>query len=229
MFRSYVINKYLSKEFLKVVLNISFTFLCLGFVMDLFEEINFFNLNKTKFEWNINSKGPVGRLKTNDLSIVFEKLKSFFKNSNDKNLLSLFKSSYLNNKNLSESTLSLVHSLFADYGLLIIQPDNKNLKNLFKEFFLDEVLNKSCYNKVSKTNINLKNSLNFSFNPQVNPREINMFYILDNIRERIDYKNNMYHVLNTEISFTQTEIIDEINNFPERFSPNVLLLSLIHI
>ena len=42
MFRSYVINKYLSKEFLKVVLNISFTFLCLGFVMDLFEEINFF-------------------------------------------------------------------------------------------------------------------------------------------------------------------------------------------
>jgi len=122
--------------------------------------------------------------------------------------------------------LSLVHSLFADYGLLIIQPDNKNLKNLFKEFFLDEVLNKSCYNKVSKTNINLKNSLNFSFNPQVNPREINMFYILDNIRERIDYKNNMYHVLNTEISFTQTEIIDEINNFPERFSPNVLLRPL---
>ena len=57
-----------------------------------FEDINFFNLNKTKFEWNINSEGPVGRLKTNDLNIVFEKLKSFFKNSNDKNLLSLFKS-----------------------------------------------------------------------------------------------------------------------------------------
>ncbi len=36
----------------------------------------------------------------------------------------------------------------------------------------------------------------------------------------------MYHVLNTEISFTQTEIIDEINNFPERFSPNVLLRPL---
>ena len=33
----------------------------------------------------------------------------------------------------------------------------------------------------------------------------------------------MYHVLNTEISFTQTEIIDEINNFFERFSPNLLL------
>jgi len=42
MFRSHVINKYLSKEFLKVVLNISAAFLCLGFVMDLFEEINFF-------------------------------------------------------------------------------------------------------------------------------------------------------------------------------------------
>ena len=53
-----------------------------------------------------------------------------------------------------------------------------------------------------------------------------MFYILDDLRERIDYKNNIYHVLNTEISFTKTEIIEEINNFPERFSPNVLLRPL---
>jgi len=191
-----------------------------------FKEINFFNINKTKFEWNIDSNGPVGRLMTNDLSDVYKKLKSFFKNSKDKNLLSLFKSSYLSNKNLSQSTLSLVHSLFADHGLVIIQPDNKNLKNLFKEILKDEVLNKSSYNKVTKTNNDLKKSLNFSFNPQVNPREINMFYILDDLRERIDYKNNMYHVLNTEISFTKTEIIEEINNFPERFSPNVLLRPL---
>ena len=42
MFRSYLINKYLSKEFLKVVFKFTLAFLCLGFVMDLFEEINFF-------------------------------------------------------------------------------------------------------------------------------------------------------------------------------------------
>ena len=42
MIQSYVLNKYLAKEFLKVVLNMTFTFFCLGFIINLFEEINFF-------------------------------------------------------------------------------------------------------------------------------------------------------------------------------------------
>ena len=42
MIRSFIINKYLSKEFLTIVMNMSFVFFCLGFVVNLFEEINFF-------------------------------------------------------------------------------------------------------------------------------------------------------------------------------------------
>lgn len=42
MIKSFIINKYLSIEFLKVVANMSLAFLCLGFFLTLFEEINFF-------------------------------------------------------------------------------------------------------------------------------------------------------------------------------------------
>ena len=42
MIRSFLINKYLAKEFTKVVINTSLVFFALGFVMQLFEEINFF-------------------------------------------------------------------------------------------------------------------------------------------------------------------------------------------
>ena len=42
MFRSFVINKYLAKVFGKVVINTILIFYCLGFFMNLFEEINFF-------------------------------------------------------------------------------------------------------------------------------------------------------------------------------------------
>ena len=42
MIRAFIINKYITKEFLKVVIKITFAFLCLGFVFNLFEEINFF-------------------------------------------------------------------------------------------------------------------------------------------------------------------------------------------
>ena len=42
MIRSFLLNKYLSKEFIKIVINTSITFFCLGFIMNIFEEINFF-------------------------------------------------------------------------------------------------------------------------------------------------------------------------------------------
>ena len=42
MIKSFLINKYLGKEFFKTVVNISLIFFSLGFVMNLFEEINFF-------------------------------------------------------------------------------------------------------------------------------------------------------------------------------------------
>ena len=42
MIRSFLINKYLAKEFIKIVINTSIIFFCLGFIMNIFEEINFF-------------------------------------------------------------------------------------------------------------------------------------------------------------------------------------------
>jgi len=42
MLKSFIINKYLAKEFTKIIINMIFIFFSLGFIMNLFEEINFF-------------------------------------------------------------------------------------------------------------------------------------------------------------------------------------------
>jgi len=42
MIRSFVINKYIAKEMIRIIINTSLVFFCLGFLLDLFEEINFF-------------------------------------------------------------------------------------------------------------------------------------------------------------------------------------------
>ena len=42
MIRSFILNKYLAKEFTKVTINMILIFFCLGFIMNIFEEINFF-------------------------------------------------------------------------------------------------------------------------------------------------------------------------------------------
>ena len=42
MIRSHTINKYLAKEFIKIIFIVTMIFFSLGFIMNLFEEINFF-------------------------------------------------------------------------------------------------------------------------------------------------------------------------------------------
>ena len=53
MIRSFLINKYLSKKFIQIVVNISLIFFCLGFIMNIFEEINFFK------DLNVNITTPI--------------------------------------------------------------------------------------------------------------------------------------------------------------------------
>jgi bacillithiol biosynthesis cysteine-adding enzyme BshC len=61
---------------------------------------------------------------------------------------------------------------------------------------------------------------------QVNPREINLFFLDNNLRERIVFENNRFKVLNTSLEFSAEEIKQLAANEPEKFSPNVLLRPL---
>ena len=51
--KSFIISKYLTKEFLKVVTNMTLAFFALGFIVNLFEEINFFK------DYDVSLKVPM--------------------------------------------------------------------------------------------------------------------------------------------------------------------------
>ena len=108
------------------------------------------------------------------------------------------------------------------YGLVIIDGDDSLLKNQFSSIVKDELLQGTSFKEVSKTNAILKND----YKIQVNPREINLFYLTDSLRERIICKDGQYVINNTQITFSENEIIDELNTHPERFSPNVIMRPL---
>jgi bacillithiol biosynthesis cysteine-adding enzyme BshC len=61
---------------------------------------------------------------------------------------------------------------------------------------------------------------------QVNPREINLFYLANGLRERIIEQEGRYLVKTTEISWSHDEILRELLEYPELFSPNVVLRPL---
>ena len=59
--------------------------------------------------------------------------------------------------------------------------------------------------------------------PQVNPRDVNLFYMGGSGRHRITKTNDGYDVVQTTVSFTKKELVAGLQKHPERFSPNALL------
>ncbi|WP_298556180.1 bacillithiol biosynthesis cysteine-adding enzyme BshC [uncultured Algibacter sp.] len=191
-----------------------------------FDEINYFNFKGKKFQWNKEASGAVGELNIEGLNDVFKVFsEELGQGENAQGLKDLFNRAYLNHDNLTDATRFLANELFAPYGLVIIDANNSELKNQFIPFVKTELLNKTAFTAVTKTNERLSN-ISEDYKIQVNPREINLFYLKENLRERIVFEDDSYKVLNTDIVWSESEILKHLNKAPERFSPNVIMRPL---
>lgn len=193
-----------------------------------FEEINFFNFNGKKFKWNTTEGNPgldaVGNLSTSGLDDVFKLFSAEIGGGKDAEYLKdIFNKAYLDHDNLTDATRYLANELFKDYGLVIIDGQDKALKGEFIPFVKKELLEQTSFNTTERT---AKALAEIGYNVQVNPREINLFYLANNVRERIILKDETYFVNNTPLSFSQLEILQELQDHPERFSPNVMMRPL---
>lgn len=187
-----------------------------------FEEINYFTFRDKKIRWNRESAGPVGRLSTEGLAAVLEVFaQELGPGINAKWLTTLFENTYLKHENLADATFYLANEIFKDHGLVIIDADTPELKQLFAPYIKEELLQQTSQQKVAETTTLLK-----EYNVQVNPRDINLFYIEDNLRERIILQDGTYYVNNTQLKFSEGEILAELENHPEKFSPNVIMRPL---
>jgi len=106
---------------------------------------------------------------------------------------------------------------------VVLDADDKELKKLFIPQIKKELLEQTAFNAVSETNKTIEA---LGFKTQVNPRETNLFYLGENLRERIVFENDIFRVNNTNITWSKSEIIDVLLEHPERFSPNVIMRPL---
>lgn len=178
------------------------------------EEIDHFTVFGKKYRWETEEKGPSGRASVEGIKELFNQVPD---------LPEFIKSAYTEKKNLGHATRELVNTLFGKYGLLVLDADNSALKQEFIPVLIDELINKTSFHKVSEINKELDKK---NYTAQVNPREINLFYMKDNFRERIIYEDNVFKILNSNKTFSQEEIIEEVKLHPENFSPNVILRPL---
>ena len=188
-----------------------------------FEEINSVRIFGQKFAWENYQKGAVGEYNTQGIAPLITHLQELAQNSPYlKELIQIFEQAYAEST-LANATRFLINYLFESHGLVVVDGNDKRLKSLLKEEMKQELFQESVCNNGLKTN-ELISSLGYK--PQINPREINLFYLKPNFRERIIKEGGYYQILNSDIKFTRQEIEQEIENYPERFSPNVFFRAL---
>lgn len=192
-----------------------------------FEEISFFNFQGRKIKWTQSSQGAVGRLPLDDLQPLLDLFEqSVGGNDAAKKLKNWINQSYRSSSTLAEATRRLVHTLFNEHGLVIIDADSVALKKEFLPFVQQELTENHCLNAVNDSIDKMRSTYNQAYRPQVNPRDINLFYLTESLRERIVKTAAGFATLETKQEFTEAEMFAELNAHPERFSPNVLMRPL---
>ena len=179
-----------------------------------FEEINYVNIGGNKVVWNTHQTGAVGRFATDSIKPLLDTISG----PSD-----VFKKAYTKHKTLADACRCYVNDMFGSDGLLVIDGDNANLKELLKEVIYDDLIKNNPAKAVRSTDLAIEKE---GYKTQVHARDINFFYLKDNLRERIEKNNDKYVVLNTNIEFNQNELEKEIEEHPERFSPNVIVRPL---
>lgn len=198
------------------------------------EELNSIHLYGKKLTWASQEQGAVGSMRTAGLTEILAELKTILGESEAaQTLFARVERAYSQPATLAEATRAMLHELFGRYGLVVVDMNDARLKRHFIPVMRAELLEQPAFRLVNSTIEQLNAA---GFKTQAAPREINLFYMQPGQRNRItlavpaDSAANTarsYQVLNTEIIFTEAEILAELDAHPERFSPNVVLRPLL--
>ena len=189
-----------------------------------FEEVNSAQVFNKNIEWQSGESGPVGRMHTASLAGVLEELQQLLGNSDHaQHIYNIIKTAYTSQQYYGFATLHLVNELFKAYGLIVLGMNRVPLKHLFRPIMEEELLHQTSQQYVETARQELEAA---GFSGQAHAREINLFYLQPQVRERIVREGDTFKVLNTDYVFSQEEIVQEMRAHPEHFSPNVVLRPL---
>lgn len=187
------------------------------------DELGKIFLEGEKIVWDTKQTGAVGRMNTKGLDKIIHRIEGELSIlPAGKELMGILNESYQPGSDIQTSTFRLLHKLFESYGLIVLIPDNGNLKKVMLDIFQDDLLKNIPSSIVQSTTERIEKD----YKVQANPRAINLFYLEGNMRTRIEKQGERWTVVGESISFSQDELLQELHEHPEKFSPNVILRGL---
>lgn len=184
-----------------------------------FEEISSVKFFNNPFKWDQNISGAVGNIGTDALRELSEEIKKVLgTDSKAEKLNQSFHKAYCSGKTLKEATRTLVNSLMGEHGIVIIDGDDPQLKQL-----LFPVINQEIKEKITLNNVEKQIKKLSSYKIQAAPREINLFYLEQQYRERIVVEDDKVKTIDNKHEWSTKGFLDHASQSPEKISPNVLL------
>ncbi len=185
------------------------------------KELGEVSINGEKYTWETSQKGSVGRMKVDKGFISLIELINGHISVEPfgKEIGTILKEVYSMGKTIEQATFELVHLLFSSYGLLVLLPDNPSFKKQLNEIHAREMTEQFSHKILSETVATFPEE----YKMKATGRAINLFYLKDDMRERMEEVNDQFVVSNTSIVFSKEALLKEIKEYPERFSPNVVL------
>ncbi len=185
-----------------------------------FEEIACAHLREQDICWEAEAGGPVGRLPTQSLKTAIQQLESALAGHP---LARDIRRIFEKHERYGDAMSELVHKLFGKYGLLVLQTDDADLKRSFIPQFRYELNEQPSKPAITSTQKRLKEK---GYRPQAHARDINLFYMTDELRQLILPEGEGFRIKNTEMFFSREAMLEELKSRPERFSPNVVMRPL---
>ena len=185
-----------------------------------YDEIKSFHLFNKTISWETEQSGPVGRFEMKDWEPVKAQLTDLFKNHPDSEMFELI--NVFDGEDYAKAFHKLINHLVGQYGVVIINGDDSLLKREFLPYMMKEINEQFSFKVITQTTEKLTE---LGGKQQIVPREINLFYIENGIRERLVESDNSIEI-SGKGTYSREEILGWMEQAPEDFSPNVSLRPL---
>ncbi len=168
------------------------------------------------------NRGSVGNIIFNErLSNFYEELEKNLRTTEfTGGLLEKIKTLYTTGKSFKQAFKELIFWLFDEYGLVIFDPQDLRIKELLKPIFKKEI---SDFRIHTEKLVNTSAKLEEVYHAQVKVRPVNLFYSFEEGRYLIEPVENEFRLKRKRKKFSFEELINKIEEEPDKFSPNVLL------
>ena len=198
-----------------------------------FDEIASFNILRsneirtfTLESPSTDNPGAVGRLLLSDgIEAMLEELASMLPPSDfHEELFGALREAYAPGRSIEDAFVAWWKRLFADYGLVFMNPDDRDLKQLTTPLFEREIQNPSVSaERVEEVSRSLESE---GYHAQVNVRPSNIFLLTDAGRLSLDVDGDGFVLRGTDRRYSREEMVAWLKSEPEAFSPNVVLRPL---